>query len=375
MAKNDNAPRRLKGYYGFSKKYPSRRGDRPIHETPKAKKRERTKKFLAGVLLVCLFVFTFIFTKFCYNLSTRPLPQQEENSAPVITADNLGTIRATYIENQELGEISDLSKALNEAKHNGFNAIMIDFKTQEGVLTYKSNLISYSADVNIIDSVIIEKIKSEGFILIGNIYCFEDTVAPQRLGAYIYEDAEKTKIWFDAPAVNGGRVWLDPVNSRATKYLCSVIEEVSDLGADCICLQSVEFPEARKGAMPVYSEDDTSLNRNLILMQFIENAVKSAGDRPVVLSMPLLCATDGNAEKWGGSLFDTAAPVCSPILNPPENSSYIEFIENNYIVLNDKAKNNFSTIKVIPTVKNQPEDPDFYKNLSTSKAQSYIIIP
>ena len=61
MAKNENAPRRLKGYYGFSKKYPSRRGDRPIHETPKAKKRERTKKILGGVLLVCLFVFTFIY--------------------------------------------------------------------------------------------------------------------------------------------------------------------------------------------------------------------------------------------------------------------------------------------------------------------------
>lgn len=375
MAKNENTPRRLKGYYGFSKKYPSRRGERPIHETPKAKKRERTKKILAGVLLVCLFVFTFIFAKFCYNLSTRPLPQQEENTAPVITADNLGTIRATYIDNQILGEITDLSKALDEAKHNGFNAVMLDFKTQEGILTYESDLISYSADINVIDEVIIDKIKNEGFIIIGRIFCFEDTIAPQRINACVYEDAEKTKIWFDDSAINGGKVWLDPTNSRATNYLCSVIEEVTETGADCIYLQSVEFPQARENSTPVYTADDTTLNRNLVLMQFIENAVESAGDRPVILGMPFECATDGDTEKWGGTLFDTAAPVCSPVLTAPENSSYIEFIENNYIVMNDKVKNNFSTIKVIPTVQNQPEDTDFNKKLSSSGAESYIIIP
>lgn len=375
MAKNENAPRRLKGYYGFSKKYPSRRGDRPIHETPKAKKRERTKKILAGVVLVCLFVFTFIFAKFCYNLSTRPLPQQEENPAPVITADNLGAIRATYIDNQILGEITDLSKALDEAKRNGFNAVVLDFKTQEGVLTYNSDLLSYYTEVNIIDEVIIEKIKSEGFIIIGRIFCFEDTIAPQRINAYVYENVEKTKIWFDNSAINGGRVWLDPTNSRATNYLCSVIDEVADFGADCIYLQSVQFPQGRENSKPVYSVDDTTLNRNLVLMQFIEKAVKSAGNRPIILGMPLECATDGDTEKWGGNLFDTSAPVCSPLLTPPENSSYIEFIENNYIVMNDKAKNNFSTIKIIPTVKNQPENTDFYEKLSESAAESYIILP
>ena len=375
MAKNDNAPRRLKGYYGFSKKYPSRRGDRPIHETPKAKKRERAKKISAGFLLVCLFVFTFIFAKFCYNLSTRPLPQQEENTAPVITTENLGTIRAIYIDNQDLGEIKDLSKALSEAKQKGFNAVVLDFKTQDGVVTYKSKLFSYYDGQNIIDDFIIEKIKSEGFIIIGRIFCFEDSIAPQRLGAYVYENAEKTSIWFDAPAIKGGKTWLDPTSEKSSNYICSVIKEVSDLGADCIYLQSVEFPQARKGAKPIYTDDDKTLNRNLILMNFIENAVKSAGDRPVILGMDLLCATDGNAEKWGGNLFDTAAPVCSPVLEPLKDSSYIEFIENNYIVLNDKAQNNFSTIKVIPTVKNQPENVDFYSELASGKAESYIILP
>ncbi|MBR5202610.1 MAG: hypothetical protein IKW45_05035 [Clostridia bacterium] len=375
MARNENAPRRLRGYYGFSKKYPSRRGDRPIHETPKAKKRERAKKILGGVLLVCLFVFTFIFAKFCYNLSTRPLPQQEENTTPTITADNLGTIRATYIDNDSFGELDELSKKLNEAKSNGFNAVVLDFKTREGILTYHSDLISYGAELNIIDSFIIEKIKSEGFIIIGSVYCFEDTIAPQRIGAYVYEDAEKTKIWFDAPAINGGRVWLDPTNPRATNYICSVIKEVVNLGVDCIYLQSVEFPVAQNDTKPVYMAEDATLNRNLVLMQFMESVVAASNNRPVILGMPLECATDGDAEKWGGTLFDTAAPICSPVLVSSSGSDYISFIENTYIVMNDKVKNNFSTIKVIPTVKNQYEDPDFYEKISKSSAESYIILP
>lgn len=375
MAKNENSPRRLKGYYPFSKKYPSRRGDRPIHETPKTKKRERAKKILAGVLLVCLFVFTFVFARFCYNLSTRPLPQQPEDTAPIITADNLGKIRATYIDNSVLGEIKDLSKVLDEAKRNGFNAVVLDFKTQEGVLAFETDLISYSTEINIIDNVIIEKIKSEGFIIIGRIFCFEDTIAPQRINAYVYENAEKTKIWFDDSAINGGRVWLDPTNLRATSYICTIINQVSDLGADCIYLDSVEFPVARQNSKPIFNSDDTTLNRNVVLMKFLEDAVRSANKHPVILGMPLLCATDGDTEKWGGNLFDTAAQIASPELTPPENSSYIEFIENNYIVMNDKAKNNFSTIKIIPTIKNQPENPDFYEKMSESKAESYIILP
>ena len=112
-----------------------------------------------------------------------------------------------------------------------------------------------------------------------------------------------------------------------------------------------------------------------MLLQFIENAVKKAGKVPIIIGVPLDGADGGNQEKWGGTLFDTAASICSPLILPQENSDYIQYIENNYTVMNDKAKNNFSTIKIVPTVKNQTEDIDFYKKLSKSDAESYIIIP
>ena len=375
MANNENSPRKLKGYYPFSKKYPSRRGNQAISESRRTQKRERNKKILFCVLLVCLFVFTFIFAKFIYNLITRPLPEPEQNTPPVISTDNIGTVRAIYIENEVLEEISDLSEFLDEAKQNGFNAVMLDFKNKKGELAYKSDELSVKNNLNKIDDIIIEKIKSEGFMLVGRIFCFEDTVAPQRINAYIYEDAQKTKIWFDNSAILGGRVWLDPTNLRAQDYLCDVIEEVTEMGADCIYLDSVQFPVAEKNPKPVYTADDTSLNRNSVLLQFIEKAVDSADRCPVIIGVDYEGAVGGNSEKWGGTLFDTAAAVCSPLISVPEGSDYAEFVADSYIVMNDNAKNNFSTLKIIPTVKNQPEDIEFYKKLAESKADSYIIVP
>ncbi len=375
MANNENSPRRLKGYYPFSKKYPSRRGNQAKSESRRAKKRQRNKKILFCVLLVCLFIVAFIFTKFIYNLITRPLPEPEQNNNPVISTDNIGTVRAFYIENELLGEISDLSKALDEAKTNGFNAVMLDFKTQKGELTYASDELNVKNDLNKIDEVIIEKIKAEGFMLVGRIFCFEDTTAPQRINAYIYEDVEKTKIWFDSSAILGGKVWLDPTSARAQNYICDIIDEVTEMGADCIYLESVQFPEEKSGTKPVYTADDTTLNRNSVLLQFIEKAVDAADRCPVIIGIAYEGAVGGDTEKWGGTLFDTAAAICSPLISVPEGSDYVEFIASSYIVMNDNAKNNFSTLKIIPTVKNQPEDIDFYEKLAKSEADSYIIVP
>ena len=147
------------------------------------------------------------------------------------------------------------------------------------------------------------------------------------------------------------------------------------MGADCVYLDSVQFPEVTGNTKPVYTADDTTLNRNIVLMQFIEKAVLSAGRCPVIIGVEYEGAVGGNMEKWGGTLFDTAAAVCSPLISVPEGSDYVEFISNSYVVMNDNAKNNFSTLKIIPTVKNQLEDIEFYKNLAESQADSYIIVP
>lgn len=378
MAKKDSSPRRLKGYYKFSKKYPSRRGTGyAIGESRKMKKRERSLKILSVFLLIALFAVAFVGVSLYIKLSARPLPEKKPETENTVTVENMGEIRAIYLENATLGDTDGFSRFLENAKKNGFNAVMLDFKDSNGVLTYGSSLIDIPPgyEYNAVNQAVLDRIKTEGFKVIARVYCFEDSISPQRLGAYVYEDAEKTKIWFDAPAVQGGGVWLDPVNERAQNYLCSVIKEISAFGADCIYLESVEFPTAYDGAVPVFTTDDTTLNKNQVLMQFIEKASAAAGNHPLFIGTSYDGAVGGDAEKLGGTLFDTAASVCSPLIEKPESGDYIGLLETEYAKLNDSVKNNFTTLKVIPTVKNQPEDTKFYGKLSHSAAKSYIIVP
>lgn len=362
--------RKLKGYYPFAKKYPSKRGEGyAIGESRKMKKKEALGKALLAAVLVVVFALVFTATALYWQLANRPLP--EENEAPAgITVDEAGKIRAVLITEYE-GSAFD--SALQAAREQGFNAVMLDYKTREGYITFPSSEQNAPQEVKKIGTAALEKIKAQGFTLVARIYCFEDRTAPQRLNAYTYLDPERTKIWFDAPAAQGGGSWINPTSEAGRKYLCSVISDAVKAGADCIYLDSVQFPPAREGNTPYFTEDDSQLNRNAVLSQFLEEAVKSAGTAPVILALPENGVKGGDAERFGGTLFDSAAAICSPVIPSAEN--YAQAVSEKNAEYTELAKNNFSTLKVVPTLQIQPENPDFYSQLEKIGVTSYIIVP
>lgn len=368
--------RRLKGYYGFSKKYPSKRGTvYAIGESKRMKKKERRNKILLTVLCVVAFIAVLTFYMFCRNLSRKPIPSKNElpKINNTVSAENIGQIKAIYIDNATLGDDTKLDDELKKAKDSGFNAIMLDFKDEDGNVLYQSS-VAASSDLKgkvKINSAHINKIKNNGFTVVARVYCFCDSVAPQRLGAFVYEDAELTKPWFDNAPALGGRVWLNPTDARATNYLCSIISEVANKWADCVYLDGVEFPTSNENT-PVFTEDDTNLSRNFVLLSFVEQAVNNAGSCPVILGFSY-DGIDGDSEKWGGTLFDSAASVCSPEV--PMTDNYSKYVGDLWVVLNERAKDNYSTLKVIPTINNCPQNESFISELASFGAESYIIIP
>lgn len=372
---NNNNKRRLKGYYGFSKKYPSQRGTvYAIGESRKTKKKELCRKILLAAFIAVLLISALILYFFFRDLSQKPIPTEKETAAnTAVSADNIGQIKAIFIDNALLGDEITLAKELKKAKDKGFNSVMLDFKDSDGSVLFPSSSenVTDSDGKNTISQSVLDLIKGEGFSVVARIYCFCDSYAPQRTGAYVYEDSELTKPWFDAPSALGGKVWLNPANSKATDYLLSIVGEAASFGADCIYLQSVEFPVSKENP-PVFTEDDASLSRNFILLSFIENAVKKSGKCPVIVGFSY-DGIDGNSEKWGGTLFDSAAAGCSPEI--PMSDNYAKYVGDLWLVLNERAKNNFSTLIVIPTVKDCPENEQFYKELNENGAHSFIIIP
>ncbi len=364
--------RRLRGFYEFSKKYPTQRGAvYAIGESKRTKKRERRNKILLTCCALALAAAVFVLFLFFRDLSRKPIPDEpKDEKAEVVSADNIGKLKVLCIENGILGDENDLSKKLENAKKNGFNAIMLDFKDEDGGVLFPCASENYNGK-NLISQSVIEQIKGEGFAVLARIYCFCDSYAPQRTGAYVYADDKLTEPWFDAPSALSGKVWLNPADSRAQNYILTVIEEAADFGADCIYLQSVEFPASKENP-PVFTENDASLSRNFILLNFIEKAVEKSGKCPVILGFSFE-GIEGDGERWGGTLFDSAAAACSPEI--PDSENYAKYVGDMWKVLNDRAKNNFSTLNCIPTVKDRPENRQFYSELNENGAQSYIIIP
>lgn len=366
--------RQLRGFDGFSKKSTSAKGTvYAIGESKKRKKKELRNKILYSVLIFIAVIFALILFFFCRDLSRKPIPQDSAvGNGKAVSAENIGQIKALFIDNSILGNETALEKRLKDAKSDGFNSVMLDFKDEDGTVLFPSK--TYSSVIenkNRITQSVIDYIKAEGFTVVARVYCFRDSVAPQRTGAYVYEDKELKTPWFDAPSALSGRVWLNPADSRAQNYLLSIVGEVSAFGADCIYLQGAEFPVSKERP-PVFTEDDASLSRNYILLNFIENAVDKAGKCPVILGFAFE-GIDGDNEKWGGTLFDSAAAACSPEI--PVSENYAKYAGDMWKVLNERAKNNFSTLKCIPAVKEQPKNEHFYRELNENGAESYIIIP
>lgn len=365
--------RQLRGFDGFSKKSTSAKGTvYAIGESKKRKKREHRNRILYSVLIFITVIFVLIIFFFCRDLSRKPIPQdgaKENNTA--VSAENIGQIKALFIDNSVLGNEAMLEKKLKGARSDGFNSVIFDFKDESGTVLFPSKTYtSVIENKNQITQSVLDKIKSEGFMVVARVYCFCDSVAPQRTGAYVYEDAELKNPWFDAPGALSGRVWLNPADSRAQNYLLSIIGEAADFGADCIYLQGVEFPVSKERP-PVFTEDDPSLSRNYILLKFVEDAVDKAGNCPIILGFSFE-GINGDEEKWGGTLFDSAAAACSPEI--PLSENYAKYAGDMWKVLNNRAENNFSTLKCIPTIKDRPENEHFYSELNENGAESYIII-
>ena len=377
MAKRKD-DRKLKGYYPFQKKYPTKRGNTyEIGESRKMKTKERTMKIIVAILLVCLFLGVYFVFSLCHKLATRPLAETQKNEEQIVTIDSISNIKAVYFDNEILQNTAIFEDSLKNAKKCGYNAIMVDFKDRDGNLLYGSKLLNNAPEIKKakITSQLIDKIKAEGFLVMGRVFCFEDTIAPQRLNGFVYKNFETRDVWLDNSPVNDGRTWLNPANSYARDYLYRVIGEISSTGVDCIYLQSVEFPIKWNDNIPVFTENDAEINRNLILLDFINSAVKYAGAKPLILGTDSDCIIGGNEEKYGGTLSDSSAVFCSPLIDLEENTPYLDGIQREILALNECVKNNFTTIKAIPTIKSEPFEKTFLDGLLEKGAETYIIVP
>ncbi len=380
MFKNDRDLKpRKKSYYPFSKKYPSRRTGTTyaIGESRARRKKERRSTVVYAVSLAVVFVIVFLCASVILTLSKRPL----EGGGDAAPAQG-GQWHAVYMTDDELSGGIAFELFQNTLSESSANAVAFDFKAADGTLCAASDD-SAGADIGAAGNTAsgaadtVRRLKEKGYKIIARVYCFRDPIAASQLPGAAVTEADGVTVWLDDSARSGGEPWLNPYSDTARLYLLDIIREAAAFGADMVLLADVSFPVGRyadRAAFP--GETESLFSRNAVLHDFIEQAVISAGDIPIAVTMPL-SAADGDAQRYGGGIFDSAAMFSaidfrdSTAQNGSGNASREQALSTAVSALSERLSENYRTKAILPIVYSA-EDVLFLQNAGI---QNYVWIP
>lgn len=385
---NNNQKPRKRSYYPFSKEYPSKTGNTyEIGESRTKRLREERDRKLFLVSLIFVFVIAFIVTSVAISISRRPIEDNNVGEAAVYETD----IKAYYMPENALGGGIAYTLFKDELAKTDCNAVVINFKTADGMLHYLSKN-ETASELGATESAsensngIISQLKGEGYKIIARIYCFEDTLAASNIkeAAVTLEDGKT--VWLDASAQRDGNPWLNPYSQTAREYLLGLVEESVEVGADVIVLCSVCFPDSDRLDSAVFSgEKESGESRNAVLHSFVSEAAERAGEIPLAISLSCEDALNGNDTLYEGSMLDSEALfdvvdfrvslIDSQVTIDGNTYKKDEVNEGFYIgkavpVLKSKLDDNFSTKLMLPVVTKK----EYIETLEKLGINNYIFI-
>ena len=201
---------------------------------------------------------------------SEELPSQAPNAeAPHVLRDSKmaaarGDVRGIYVRGVTAGR-PDFPHLLAGMKRHGLNAIVLDAKDYDGIITYPSKVPLAMETQKIKDppikdlKALIKSVKDEGIRVIVRISCFEDELlARARPAQSVQSKAHR--------AYPIG--WLDPSNMANQHFVQDLAREAMDAGADEIELDYVRYP-----VNGIHNADFHLAERNLTQKQVITKFV------------------------------------------------------------------------------------------------------
>lgn len=309
LADEKKAPltQRTRGYYRFTRDYPSAVNTEGFRDNTPAKKRITVKRF--GIVFLCLLVFCLGFT---LTRAGMLISEDPVSSAPEISEDN-GALadKALHFSYGELAE-GDPEKLINALKKKDAQIAVFEFKDEYGYVTFNvGSFLGQSADKRVTAAYdTVKALKNSGYKTAAYISCFKDSVVPQADLTYaVRKNTADGDAWRD----NADAGWLNPFSADARNYVLDLISKASAGGFDFIFLDNVCFPTDSGTAQAVFAgESDYSGSRNQLLRSFISDAVNRAGSAKTVLMCKYTAfdpAADENAAPYYGNFLDTPAGI------------------------------------------------------------------
>jgi hypothetical protein len=149
-------------------------------------------------------------------------------------------IRGVYMNPYQAANKGYLEKIFIKADSGLINAIVVDFKSDYGFLSYASEL-ALAKEINAIKRYIdveylIENAELHDLKLIARIVCFRDNYLAFHKNYGMRDDSGN--VWCD----NKGLAWTNPYSKQVRKYLLEVTKDVVRRGITSIAFDYIRFP-------------------------------------------------------------------------------------------------------------------------------------
>ena len=294
--KNPRKSVRVKNsYYSFSKEYPGGMIGNPGNKT---KKKARKQKILTATAATIGFIFILCVSYLIAETGLRFSYKQPNETAltEAVTSESEPDttveepIKALYMPGEKLTDTGYIKSLVRNIKRKDYNSVVIDFKTENGTLSFFSNSkIALLAKCSGIDNETVEKaieiFENADITIIGRVYCFKDAAAsesnPELAVKYMNSDVP----WLDKPESEGGKTYLNPYSKQARKYLIDAIKQVNSFGIRNLLLEDADFPDGTGADTAGFPGEKKKSERGNVLLDFV-NEVKSSltADSKLILS-------------------------------------------------------------------------------------------
>lgn len=222
-------------------------------------------------------------------------------------------ISAVQLPAAMLADTAKIQSFAEQAKADGYTAVLVPMKDEKGNLLYASQLEKATAWKTVspgaVDAAAITAvIKEAGLTPVAQIYAFLDDVAsnPAYDNAITYGNTTTTT-WLDNSKENGGKSWLNPYKPAAREYICEIANELITFGFKQVLVDGVQFPPV---SLKQANLQDGGVPQDQILKEFI-GELQDAGN--VIVAYKWSAITGVSESLYGGDPTtygeDTAAPV------------------------------------------------------------------
>jgi hypothetical protein len=233
-----------------------------------------------------------------------------------------GYIKGLYISYSALGsqEFRDHVRQLLETTE--LNAIVMDFKGDEGYLTFPTQ-VAMAKEIGSDRRVVFEDptefmqwLKDHGVYTIARIVVFKDDLLAKAHPELAVTDSYTGGIWKDSE----GLAWADPNYHITWNYNVALAEEAASMGFDEVQFDYVRFPTDGNISRVTFALEDTQEKRIAAITGFLKRAKNALAGQDVKLAADIFGYTCWMDDDLGiGQHIESIAPyldVVSPMLYP-----------------------------------------------------------